>query len=123
MNITHTLKELKRRPDFAENVGMILIHNGTARGWSRSDHQAVYQLEVTPDYDKIEQIRQQFLQNEGIYEIIIEAKAGTFLPGEDLLYIIVAGDIRENVKQTLSDLLDTIKAEATIKKEIKTQQD
>ncbi len=118
MDITKTLAELKKRPDFADNVGMILVHNGTARRWSRNGHSNVCKLEVTPDYKKIEQIRQHFLKYKGIYEIIIDAKEGIFLPGEDLLYIIVAGDIRENVKQALAELLDRIKAEATVKKEI-----
>ena len=43
---------------------------------------------------------------------------GTFQPGDDLLYIIVAGDIRENIKPVLAELLDRIKAEAVTKKEI-----
>ncbi len=118
MDITKTLTELKKRPDFAENVGMVMVHNGTVRSWSRNGKNKVGKLEVTVDHDRIEQIRQHFLQCEGIYEIIIDAKSGLFLPGEDLLYFIVAGDIRENVKQVFADLLDRIKAEATIKKEI-----
>jgi molybdopterin synthase catalytic subunit len=39
-------------------------------------------------------------------------------PGDDLLFIVVAGDIRENVKPVLADLLDRIKAEAVSKSEI-----
>lgn len=118
MDISTTLTKLKQRPDFSEHVGMILIHNGVVRDWSRKDHSKVQKLEVQPDYRKIEQLRQEFLQHEGIYEILIEAKSGTFQPGDDLLYIIVAGDIRENVKAVLADLLDKIKAEAVGKKEI-----
>ncbi len=118
MDITKTLAQLKKRPDFAENVGMVLIHNGTVRNWSRNERNKVDKLEVTVDHEKIEQLRQHFLTYEGIYEIIVDAKSGTFLPGEDLLYLIVAGDIRENVKQVFADLLDRIKAEATSKKEI-----
>ena len=75
-------------------------------------------LEVTPDLAKIEQIRQEYLQREGIWEIVIEALSGTFQPGDDLLFIIVAGDIRENIKPVLAELLDRIKAEAVSKKEI-----
>ena len=35
-----------------------------------------------------------------------------------LLFIIVAGDIRENIKPVLSELLDRVKAEAIAKREI-----
>ncbi|MCK5516232.1 MAG: molybdenum cofactor biosynthesis protein MoaE [Desulfobulbaceae bacterium] len=118
MGISQILRELKNRPDFADNVGMILIHNGTVRNWSRKDRAKVSALEVTPDYEKIETLRQEYLQHEGIFDIIIEAFSGTFKPGDDLLYIIVAGDIRENIKPVLSNLLDRVKAEAVTKKEI-----
>ena len=118
MDISQIIKELKSRPDFADHVGMILIHNGTVRNWSRKDRAKVSALEVTPDYIKIEALRQEYLKHEGIFDIIIEAFSGTFQPGDDLLYIIVAGDIRENIKPALAGLLDRVKAEAVTKKEI-----
>ena len=119
MDISKTIAKMKENPAFAENVGMVLVHNGTVRAWSRADKADVECLEVTPDYDKVEAIPQEFLKRPGIYDIIIEAKEGRFYPGDDLLYMIVAGDIRENVKPALADLLDRIKAEAMSKKEIK----
>lgn len=118
MDISKTIQDLKKRPEFNDNVGMILIHNGVVRNWSRKDRAKVVALEVTPDFDKIEQIRQEYLQHSGIFEIIIKAFSGKFQPGDDLLFIIVAGDIRENVKLVLSELLDKIKSEAVTKKEI-----
>jgi len=118
MDISKTIKELKKRPEFINNVGMVLIHNGVVRNWSRKDRVTVTALEVTPDFQKIEALRQEYLQYAGIFEIIIEAYAGTFQPGDDLLYIIVAGDIRENIKPVLAELLDRIKSEAVTKKEI-----
>jgi len=118
MNISEKIAEMKKNPEFAKNVGMVLVHNGVVRAWSRKDGQSVEYLEVTPDYEKIETIRQEFLQKEGVYDIIIEAKSGRFHPGDDLLFIIVAGDLRENVKPVLADLLDRVKAEAVSKKEI-----
>lgn len=118
MDISKTIQELKNKPDFNDNVGMILIHNGVVRNWSRKDRSQVTALEVTPDYGKIEEIRQEYLQRDGIFDIIIEAHSGTFQPGDDLLFIIVAGDIRENIKPVLAELLDRVKAEAVTKKEI-----
>ena len=118
MDISKTIYELKKRPEFNDNVGMILIHNGVVRNWSRKDRTAVTALQVTPDFAKIEALRREYLQRDGIFEIIIEALSGIFKPGDDLLYIIVAGDIRENIKPVLAELLDRIKAEAVTKKEI-----
>jgi len=118
MNIAQKVEILKKKEGFADNVGMILIHNGVVRNWSRKDKTKVTALEVTPDQQKIEAIRQEYLQKEGIFDIMVEAFSGTFQPGDDLLHIIVAGDLRENVKPVLADLLDRIKAEAVTKKEI-----
>ena len=119
MDISKRIAEMKKQPGFNDNVGMILIHNGTVRGWSRMDNKKeVVALEVTPDLEKIEAIRQEFLQHEGIFDIVTEALSGRFQPGEDLLYLIVAGDIRENIKPVLAELLDRVKAEAITKKEI-----
>ena len=119
MDISKTIAEMKKRHDFNDNVGMILIHNGTVRGWSRGDHADVSALETIVNQQKVEQLRQEYLERPGIYDIIIEAHSGRFLPGDDLLFIIVAGDIRENIKPVLADLLDRIKAEAITKVETK----
>jgi len=118
MDISATIANLKKRHDFNDKVGMILIHNGTVRSWSRHDRQQVTALETTVDQGKIARLRQEYLERPGIYEIIVEASSGRFSPGDDLLFIIVAGDIRENIKPVLAELLDRIKAEAVNKKEI-----
>lgn len=120
MDISKTIAELKQDPAFAENVGMLLIHNGTVRGWSRGDHAPVSKIEVVADQAKVEQIRSEIEQREGIYKVVIEARSGVMQPGDDLLFMIVAGDIRENVKPALALLLDRIKAEAISKREILT---
>ena len=118
MDISQAIAAMKKKPGFAENVGMVLVHNGVVRAWSRKDKSGVTELEVSPDQAKIEAIRQEFLQRPGIFDIVIEAKSGRFQPGDDLLFLIVAGDIRENVKPALADLLDRVKAEAITKREI-----
>jgi molybdopterin synthase catalytic subunit len=118
MDISKTIAELKKRPDFNDNVGMILIHNGIVRSWSRQDHSEVTMLETKVDHKHIELLRREYLKKPGIYEIIIETSSGRFKPGDDLLFIIVAGDLREHIKPVLSELLDRVKAEAVTKQEI-----
>jgi molybdopterin synthase catalytic subunit len=118
MDISKTIAEMKQKPGFTENVGMVLVHNGTVRELSRGDKKRVSALDVKPDQKKIEQIRQKFLKKPGIFDIVIEAREGVFQPGEDLLFLIVAGDIRENVKPALADLLDEVKGGPIAKREI-----
>ena len=117
MDISKTIATLKARPDFSDNVGMVLVHNGTVRGWSRQDRSSVTAVEVEADTDRIAALREEFLQFPGIYDIVIEARSGLLKPGDDLLFIVVAGDIREHVKPVLSELLERIKNEAVSKKE------
>lgn len=121
MDISQAIAQMKQHPAFRDNVGMILIHNGVVRNWSRKDKRQVVALEVTPNRALIEALREEFLQRPGIFDIVIEAKQGRFVPGDDLLFIIVAGDIRENIKPVLGELLDRVKSEAITKKEIMAQ--
>ncbi|MCW8859294.1 MAG: molybdenum cofactor biosynthesis protein MoaE [Deltaproteobacteria bacterium] len=118
MDISKTIAELKQDPEFAKNVGMILIHNGVVRSWARSDHAPVSRVEVVADVEKVEQIRCEIEQREGIYKVVAKACSGVLLPGDDLLFLIVAGDIRENVKPALALMLDRIKSEAVSKNEV-----
>ncbi|MEF2229413.1 MAG: molybdenum cofactor biosynthesis protein MoaE [Pseudodesulfovibrio sp.] len=118
MDINNALAALKREPGFAENVGMVLVHNGVVRGWSRADHSVVTAIEVTSDLDKIEEIRTEIEARDGVFRAVAHARSGRMQPGDDVLFLIVAGDIRENVKAALADFLDRVKAEAVTKREI-----
>ena len=118
MDISKAIAQMKKCPGFTENVGMVLVHNGVVRGWSREDKSEVVALEVTPNQHLIQDLREEYLKRPGIFDIEILAKHGRFLPGDDLLFIIVAGDVRENVKTVLSELLDQVKAEAIVKREV-----
>ena len=117
MDISKTLADLKKRPGFVENVGMMLVHNGVVRAWSRKDHAPVTSVRVTPDRGRIQAIRRELEGRPGIFCILAEAAEGLLKPGDDLLFLVVAGDIREHVKDTFAELLDRIKAEAVLKQE------
>ncbi|MBN1654712.1 MAG: molybdenum cofactor biosynthesis protein MoaE [Deltaproteobacteria bacterium] len=119
MDITYEIAKMKAEPGFSEHVGMILIHSGVVRGWSHTDKMPVKVIDVEPNFEKIELLRRQYSQRPGIYKILVEARQGRLRPGDDLLFIMVAGDIRENVKPVLAELLDRIKAEAVRKTEIR----
>ncbi len=118
MDIGQALSELKAHPQFPEKVGMILIHNGVVRGWSKEGKKKVKQLEVNPDLEKIRTIQEEMENKTGIFKVQVQTSQGVCKPGEDLLYIIVAGDIRENVKPVLSETLERIKTEAINKREV-----
>lgn len=75
-------------------------------------------LEVTPDQTVIDALVREYSSRPGIFRIVVEAWAGRFQPGDDLLFIIVAGDVRQHVNPVLAEILERIKAEGVRKREI-----
>ena len=114
MNLSALIEKVKRHPD-AGKIGMILCHNGIVRATSR-DGRAVTGLRLTVDHPKLKQIITANKNRPGIVEILVEIEAERDLAvGEDIMFIVVAGDIRENVVSVLKDTLEVIKNTITHK--------
>ena len=92
MDTTKILADLKKRPGFTENVGMVLVHNGVVRGWARADHAPVKSMKVSHDRAKMDAICREMEQQPGIFCIHAEAVEGELKPGDDVLFLVVAGD-------------------------------
>lgn len=117
MSLESMISDIKNRPGYADQCGMILVHNGTVRAWSRKGHKKVLAVEVTPDEEKMGRICQELGARPGIFAISADANQGFLKPGDNLLYLVVAGDLREHVLGTMQELLNRIKSEAITKKE------
>lgn len=117
MDITELMREVKARPGFAEHVGMMMMHNGVVRAWSRADHAPVVAMKVTPDRERMAAICREMEQRPGIFAAVARAAEGILHPGEDVLLFVVAGDLRENVKAAYAEMLDRLKAESCVKQE------
>ena len=116
MDIQHIINQIKQRPDF-DKVGMILAHNGVVRGTSR-DGRKVSGLKVSVDHEKLEQILEKERQTPGILDIIIEiAEDKHLVVGDDVMALVVAGDIRDTVIPVLERTLNAVKATVTSKTE------
>jgi len=116
MNISKLMEEIKQQPDF-DKVGMILCHNGIVRGTSR-DGRRVKGLKVSVDHPKLDRILTEQKKRPGILDIRVKiAEEVDLTIGDDVMYILVAGDIRENVIAVLADTLNQIKATVTKKTE------
>ena len=116
MNIATLLAEIKKNPDF-DKVGMILCHNGVVRATAR-DGREVKGLSVTVNHEKLDQIIREQKQKPGIIDIRVNIVEHRDLAvGDDIMHLIVAGDIRENVISVLKDTLDAIKMQVTSKTE------
>ncbi len=116
MSINSFLDQIKNHPDYSK-AGMILCHNGVVRGTSR-DGRKVSGLTISVDHDKLKQVITENKKRNGIVEILVEINEGRDLVvGDDVMYLVVAGDIRENVISTLTDTLNAIKTTVTSKTE------
>ncbi|MFO7752865.1 MAG: molybdenum cofactor biosynthesis protein MoaE [Desulfobacteraceae bacterium] len=114
MTMESLVAKIKENPDF-DGVGMILCHNGVVRRTTR-DGREVDSLEVRVDHDILAGIVEDSRKREGILDVLVHVHENRRLyVGDDVMYIVVAGDIRENVISTLSYTLDRVKSEATEK--------
>jgi molybdopterin synthase catalytic subunit len=110
------IEQIKSHPEYA-GVGMILCHNGVVRKTSR-DGRTVTGLRVQVDPVKLEQLITEKKRQPGIIDILVQINADCDLKvGDDVMALVVAGDIREHVLATLSDTLNAIKSSVTTKTE------
>ncbi len=114
MNLMKMLETVKNHPNYHE-AGMVLVHNGVVRGFSR-DGRRVTGMRVKTDRRRLAEIIVEQKKRPGIVEILADIADERDLGlGDDVMFLVVAGDLRENVIQVLSDTLNAIKAEVTSK--------
>ena len=116
MELQSLLNQIKAHPDFPK-AGMVLCHNGVVRESSR-DGRKVSGLRVSVDEDRLSVILDRQKKLPGIVDILVEIKDGVDLKvGDDVMLLIVAGDVRENVINVLHETLNQIKSTVTSKTE------
>jgi molybdopterin synthase catalytic subunit len=96
---------------------MVLCHNGVVRATSRGGRK-VSGLKVAVDHQKLAKILAEQQRRDGILAIRVEiAEDRDLSVGDDVMLLLVAGDIRENVIAVLSETLNLIKSTVTTKTE------
>ncbi len=116
MNLEQIVAAIKSRPDF-ERAGMLLVHNGVVRNCAR-DGRRVTGLSVKVNHQRLADVLRIHRALPGIIDIQVSIIEDRFLTvGEDVMYLAVAGDIRENVIAALTRTLDAIKTTVTTKSE------
>ncbi len=116
MDLNKMLTQIKSHPHISR-AGMILCHNGVVRATSR-DGRSVTGLAVEVDHQRLAAVLDQQRRRPGIVDIQVEIAENTNLHiGDDVMMLIVAGDIRDNVIAVLKDTLNAIKTTVTRKRE------
>jgi molybdopterin synthase catalytic subunit len=109
------IEKVKKSTD-PSKVGMITSHLGVVRATSRNGSE-VTGLEVAYDQKALQAVVSDIKKMPGIAEVLVETREGRLNIGEEILAVVVAGDIRENVFPALVTAVNRIKKEASRKKE------
>lgn len=115
MSLVELVERIKKHPEYRK-VGMMLCHNGVVRATSR-DGRPVSEVAVKVDRKRLEEILAEIKTMPGIVEVLAHVNEGTLKVGEDVMYVVVAGDFRENVFDAMISAVNRIKAEVTSKTE------
>ena len=118
------LKEAKAH-ESAPKIGMYLIHNGTVRQSAKAlvREQAegtlpVCGMQFSYDADKVNAAIADAYRLEGIYYIRVWLNEGRLNLGDDIMYVLIGGDIRPRVVDALDYLVGRIKNECVSETEI-----
>ena len=117
------LREAKASPE-AGKIGMYLTHNGvvreTARASVRRGAQAppVRGMRLSYDRNKLEAAVAETRRMEGVYYVRAWLNEGELRPGDDMMYVLVGGDIRPRVIEALQFLVGKLKNECVTEEEL-----
>jgi molybdopterin synthase catalytic subunit len=108
-------QQIKSHPRSSE-MGMIASHRGLVRATSRNGRR-VRGLSIRFDRTIVNSIISEIKGRPGIIEVVVDFNEGDLAVGDDVMVVLVAGDIRENVFPSLVDAVNLLKAKAAIKEE------
>jgi len=117
------LKEAKAH-DSAPKIGMYLTHNGivrrTAKATVRNGEESadVTAMDFSYDPQRVEQVISDTYQRDGIYYIRVWLNEGRLAVGDDIMYVLIGGDIRPRVVDALQYLVSRIKNECVTETEV-----
>ena len=114
-----------KRHESAPKIGMYLTHNGVVRQSARAkvrqgaeDTKPVTGMYFAYDREKVDAVIADAYKMDGIYYIKVWLNEGELSMGDDIMYVLVGGDIRPHVVDALQYLVGRIKSECVTETEI-----
>lgn len=118
------MQEAKKH-ESAPKIGMYLTHNGIVRQsakakvrYGQQDTRKVSGMQFAYDEKSVEQAIKETYQLDGIYYIKVWLNEGMLHVGDDIMYVLIGGDIRPHVVEALQYLVGKIKNECVQETEI-----
>ena len=101
----------------APKIGMYLTHNGVVRQSARAkvrlgaeDTKPVTGMYFAYDREKVDAVIADTYKMDGIYYIKVWLNEGELSVGDDIMYVLIGGDIRPHVVDALQSLVGRIKS-------------
>ena len=118
------LKEAKAH-ESAPRIGMYLTHNGVVRQSAKAqvrlgetDANPVIGMRFSYDQAAVDAIIAETYKMDGIYYIKVWLNEGELGVGDDIMYVLIGGDIRPHVVDALQYLVGRIKSECVAETEL-----
>lgn len=123
-SVDQWLREAKA-DESAGKVGMYLVHNGTVRETAKalvrggdSSAKPVKGMLFSYDREKLDAAVADARKLDGIFYIRVWLNEGELKPGDDIMLVLIGGDIRPHVVDALQYLVGRIKNECVVEKEL-----
>lgn len=117
------LKEAKQH-ESAKKIGMYLTHNGIVRETAKAkvrqgaeDTKPVTGMYFSYDEAKVNAVIEETYKMDGIYYIKTWLNEGKLEVGDDIMYVLIGGDIRPHIIDALQYLVGRIKTECVVETE------
>ena len=117
------LKEAKAH-ESAPKIGMYLTHNGIVRQSAKAkvrygeDARDVTGMLFSYDQAKVDAVLADARSLDGIYYIRVWLNEGALQVGDDIMYVLIGGDIRPRVVDALNYIVGRIKNECVVETEL-----
>lgn len=118
------LAEAKQH-ESARKIGMYLTHNGIVRESAKAkvrqgaqDTKPVVGMEFSYDQSKVDAVIEETYKMDGIYYIKTWLAEGQLQVGDDIMYVLIGGDIRPHIVDALQYLVGRIKNECVVETEL-----
>lgn len=118
------MKEAKASK-YASKCGMFLLHNGVVRidakakvREGKKNTKKVIGMDFDYDKKKVDAAIKKALKMKGIYYIKVWLNSGKLKVGDDIMLVLIGGDIRPHVVDCLQNLVGEIKSKCVVEKEL-----
>ena len=123
-SVDEWLEQAKCSPE-AGRCGMYLVHNGVVRLTPKAQVREgvqglahVVALELSCDADALSQAVRQTRGLEGVHYVRAWVNTGVLAVGSTMMYVLVGADIRPHCVSALEHLVETIKTQVVVEREI-----